>query len=229
MSFLFEALYAIANLGILIFASLNQSPQLNSQMNSRFLFLIGLLSVAPAPHSQGAIFLDFNYDTVLDRTVLTYSGSWDTFTNQLTNDLNTNSVGPSQINAWNGLTATSYSDTQPLGYLPLNMLTATSRTGDSFGFLHAVAFSTATMYAPVGYVAGTNIQGSLIFDGIDLEDLGFTYFAGTNSYGSGTLIGMGAGNDVSWDTRVTSVPEPSTAPLSLLAGISLLFFRKRRG
>lgn len=176
--------------------------------------------------ADAAIFLDFNYDATLDRTTITYSGSWQTFSSVADLELSTNSVTGNQISAFAGLTAIYYPSGQPLGVLPMNSLTPTSVSGDSFGFLHSPVFG-ATLYAPAGYVAGEDILGSLTFDGIDLEELGFTYDSGTLSYGSGTLIGMGMGNDVNWVARVTTVPEPSTAAILAFGGVCLAFRHRR--
>lgn len=177
--------------------------------------------------ADAAIFLDFNYNVQQDRSIITYSGSWDTFSAnaELTYDLN--KITQNEIYALTGLAAVYIPSSNPIGAnLPLNLLTPTSVTGDNFGFLHN-AYG-ASLYAPSGYTAGASIQGSMSFDGIDLEELGFTYHSGTASYGTGVLSGMGPGNDVTWDVRVTTIPEPASAALLALGGMAVAL-RRRRG
>lgn len=128
--------------------------------------------------------------------VLSYTGSWDAWTNNgaLNNTLGQvasiffYSIGGSSDRYFVGSGAIS---TDSTSWDP-NYLTGGSVAGDSFGF------DTSAFYAPVGYVAGGSISGTLTFSGQTLQTMNF-------SPGDSGSINA-AGNTINFQV----VPEPST-------------------
>jgi hypothetical protein len=150
--------------------------------------------------------------------VASYSGSWDSWTK--TNDAVSTSqyiAGPTAFQNLQGAqdqmsnadlnltTGTWVNSTSPPPYTP-----ASSFTGDVFGFTGPSAF------APIGYVAGQSIAGSLTFDNTDVVTMGFT--PGESG------VFSGGGNTVNYSV----VPEPSQyAFLAGVATLTMLVMRRR--
>jgi hypothetical protein len=96
-------------------------------------------------------------------------------------------------------------------------------TGDGFGFeaSNTGEFVHPVLYLPFGYVSGSTLSGSAIYDNTTIAGLGLT--PGTYIY-----TATGVGNTLT--VNIGSVPEPSsitmaTTALGLLGGVT---FRRRR-
>jgi hypothetical protein len=174
--------------------------------------LFGFVNLA-----QADFILDFVYDSVADATVVSYSGSWGVEADAdiggaadyvalgdfgffvLTGSphgVNTTGAGPSGPYPWAG------------------DVFATTAEGDSFGF----ASSTLQIWGPKNFTPGSEISGSMTFEGKNLADLGFS----ADEISSGGTL-SGTGGDVVWSAG--TVPEPATFGLLFFGMISCVCFR----
>lgn len=162
--------------------------------------------------AQAQITLNFVYNSGTDTTTATYSGSWGSYTQAATFSPTTTSLTSGGGNAFDGsLSGYSSSGSFTGASLPWTSEVAIGHTGDSF------AFNCSAIYTAAGYTAGTQIDGSLIFSGSDLSDLGFN----ATEIANGGTLGSGL-NLVTWSASVAAVPEP--ASFSAVIGLFVLIF-----
>ena len=161
-----------------------------------------------------------NIEEVGSDVVASYSGSWDSWTK--TGDAVSSSkyiAAPSAFhNLQGGQDQMSESPmTLTLGTWTDTFTAASSFTGDPFGFTANVG----SLWAPVGYVAGESLSGSLIFNGTDVVTMGFT---------PGEIgVFSGGGNTVNYSVSgPAAVPEPGTWAAAALLAAGAAFARWRR-
>jgi hypothetical protein len=173
------------------------------------------ITVAMAGMAKGAMTMDFVYDSGTGDTVVTYSGTWDTYTGIQTAGATQSSFVSSDFFFISDGSLYTFTFDDKFTGTTFSWLTATvtSQTGDAFGFDNQFS-----IYAPNGYVAGNNISGTATFGGTDLAALGL-------SDGESDTYTSNLGNTVSY--TVAAVPEPSAA-LGAVFGLLLLSFRRRR-
>lgn len=176
------------------------------------ILLLGFTSLS-GPAAQAQMTVVFT-ETPSD-LVVSYSGNWATFNATSDDTLNLAQTANSSVLSLAGSVDLA-STTRLSGSFAWNFLSGGTVSGDSFGFI------TTVLYAPMNYVAGTNISGSLTFSGQDLAALGVT----AGSSGSLTYTG---GVSINWSAAVSAVPEPSSfATLCGLAALGLSMSRRRR-
>ncbi|GAB5559340.1 MAG: hypothetical protein SynsKO_09870 [Synoicihabitans sp.] len=168
--------------------------------------------------AQAQILLKFVYNSGTDTTTATYSGSWGDYTDaEAVINSTAMSISASSFTSYGGSRGFDGTDNTSFHGLtmPWNLETATGRTGDTFGFSSGA--SSGFLFAEPGYTQGTSIDGSLIFSGSDLTELGFdeTEIANGGTLGSGS-------NLVTWSASVAAVPEP--ASFGALIGLIVLVF-----
>ena len=98
-----------------------------------------------------------------------------------------------------------------------------SPSGDIFGVAAVTIFGQSILLVPNGYVSGTALAGSAIYDGQTLASLGLT--PGTYVY----TWGPPAADD-SLTVKIGSIPEPSTWAMMLLgfAGLGYAGYRRAK-
>jgi len=164
--------------------------------------------------ASAIITVEIDYSVSTGDTVVTYSGEWLSFSNQLS--LSGASQSAFEANGVYNLNGDyEYNGTAFPTPLPWAAATVTGSTGDDFGFDHF------GYYAEAGYTNGQSISGTLTLGGTSLEDLGLT----DGQFGSIT----NGSETVNWTASGGAVPEPST--YGLLAGLSVLgamLLRRRR-
>jgi PEP-CTERM motif len=103
------------------------------------------------------------------------------------------------------------------------LATGSSGSGDMFGVIASpLAWGAPALIVPAGYVSGTSLSGSSIFDGVTIASLGLT--PGTYVYTWGT-----SADADSLTVNIEAVPEPSTWTMMLLGFAGLGFAGHRRG
>ncbi|MCF7686992.1 MAG: PEP-CTERM sorting domain-containing protein [Cephaloticoccus sp.] len=175
-----------------------------------------LVSLWLAPTARAQFTLDFVYDPGTDTTTATYAGAWNTFSGSSYNDGPLLSLSTDGIRAQN-LTYSLILNTTLSDPVPWTNATISNHTGDSWGF------NANYIFASFGYLAGTQLSGTLTFVGSNLADLGFD----ETEISNGGVLGSGA-YTVTW--TATAVPEPAT--YAVLLGILVLgcaVYRNRRG
>lgn len=158
--------------------------------------------------------MTFTYDIETLDTVLSYEGSWDSYTALMTVSGEYTSISADQgPRSMDGYSFSNGGIDTPYPWSPSGVVPGGNRQGDSFGF------SPTAVFAPTTYVAGEPLAGSVTFFGTSLEDLGL--MAGD----SGVLSGNG--NTVNWNA--VQVPEPATTVLMAgMVGLGLMFLRRRK-
>lgn len=166
---------------------------------------------------QGAVTITFQQQGA--DVVASYSGSWDVWTPMMSTDSIVNAVANfGSFSALQGGPASkSYMITTPmtqsLGSWTTVVTSASSFTGDPFGFNLGGDY-----FAPQGYTANDPLSGSLTFADTDLVTMGFT---------PGEIgVFSGGGNTVTYSVQV--VPEPSSFFLVGTAGLAGLIRRRRK-
>ena len=178
---------------------------------------LGLAAVGfQSQDARGAIMVTVSQQGA--NVVIDYSGSWDNWNPTGTFDASDTAVfslgvynlsDTSDKDVWSGtgagLTLTS-------GVWTTELTRPDSTTGDDF------AWKNDFTYAPLNYVAGNTISGSLTFNNTDLVTMGFTP-------GDSGVFSGGAGT-VNFSVGATAVPGAGIAGLATigLAGVS----RRRR-
>lgn len=183
---------------------------------------LGLAAVGfQSQEARGAIMVTVSQQGA--NVVIDYSGSWDNWTALEGGSIDTSTAadtavyGPGLFNLpdssekdrWSGTGAGLTLDS---GLWTTVLTRPDSTTGDNF------AWKDTFTYAPLNYVAGNEISGSLTFNNTDLVTMGFT--PGDSGFFSG-----GAGT-VNFSVGATAVPSAGLAGLATvgLAGVS----RRRR-
>ena len=165
---------------------------------------------------KGAVTITFQQQGA--DVVASYSGSWDAWTPMMSTDSIVNAVANfGSLSALQGGPGSkSYMITTPmtqsLGSLITVVTSASSFTGDPFGFNLGGDY-----FAPQGYTAGDPLSGSLTFADTDLETMGFTP--------GDAGVFSGGGNTVTYS--VAAIPEPSYLFLIGTTGLAA-FMRRRR-
>ncbi len=183
-------------------------------------------SLAYTLTSNAAIDLTISYNSELNSTTLSYSGSWET--------IGLTGTDPTGYQAGDGWSLTHPSRIYAMGKTPHIWYTHGDASLTSTPFIEldlgnetvegdAWGFSEATLFAPVGYVAGDSINGSVTFQNTTLSDIGLDPVEIANG---GVISGLGAGNDITWSV----IPEPSqyTVVLSSILVACIAFTRRRR-
>lgn len=188
------------------------------------------LSALAASSAFGAISLHFVYDPATDTTTASYSGTWGLDATDSAPSFVFRSSASLDISFEGGALQVFYNtENVNVGFVetsttsfttPWAVATATSASGDPFGFDGFGAIGGSNLLGPVDFTASTSIVGSLEFAGSDLTELGFD----AAEIANGGSIDLGDGAIVNWTANV--VPEPST--LSCLFSISLLLIARRR-
>jgi len=183
---------------------------------------LGLAAVGfQSQEARGAITLTVSQQGA--NVVIDYSGSWDTWAAPAGGTIESSSTTDEVVyirgvfnlpdsspkDIWSGTGAGLTLDS---GSWTTVLTTPDSTTGDNFGWKDTFT------YAPLNYVAGNQISGSLTFNNKTLGAMGFTLGdSGTFSGGAGT---------VNFSVGATAVPSAGLAGLATvgLAGVS----RRRR-
>ncbi len=183
---------------------------------SRCFSIVAIAAAFFSTNAQAVVTISI--DEQGDDVVASYSGSWDSWTKS--GDALSSSQyiaapaafhnlqgGQDQMNAAS-MTLTS-------GTWTGTFTAASSFAGDPFGFTANVG----SYWAPVGYVSGQNLSGSLTFASTDVVTMGFT--PGENG------VFSGGGNTVNYSV---AVPEPATIGMLAVGCLSagLGFVRRRR-
>jgi hypothetical protein len=146
--------------------------------------------------------------------VISYSGSWDTWSSFGSSSTTNREVSSTQMLAFSGSQRSDIGGlSKQSGLWTSRSTTADSGVGDLFGF------NSSTTYAPSTYVAGNPISGSIRFNNETLDSMGFTLGD------SGTF--SGDGKTVNY--TVSAVPEPVAIGTALvgMAGLALGYCRRR--
>lgn len=186
-------------------------PPLKKSTSAILLLGSLLVGLIPAANAQFSIdFVELN-----GNTTATYSGSWVNW-----NPSNTTGNSLEITNGSFNSIAGAYGANSHIGVggMPWTTATATSRTGDNFGF------NSGENFAPDSYTAGLSIAGTLVFDAHSLTNLGFS--AGEIASGGSFDIDS---TTLTWSASVSAVPEPSSyALLAALVTFGFVGLRRRR-
>jgi len=183
---------------------------------SRWFAIVAIAAVVSSPNAQAEITILI--DQQGDDVVASYSGSWDVWTK--TGDALSNSQYIAAPAAFHNLQGgQDQMNTAPMTLSPGTWTgtfsSASSFTGDPFGF----TANNASLWAPVGYVAGQSLSGSLTFANTDVVTMGFT--PGENG------VFSNGDNTINYSVAVS---EPTTVSMLAVGCVAagLGFVRRRR-
>ena len=182
---------------------------------SRCFAIVAIAAVVSSPDAQAEITILI--DQQGDDVVASYSGSWDVWT-KTADALSSGKyiAAPAAFHNLQG--GQDQMDTDPMtlssGTWTDTFTSASSFAGDSFGF----TANNADLWAPVGYVAGQSLSGSLTFANTDVVTMGFT--PGENG------VFSNGDNTINYSV---AVPEPTTVGMLAVGCVAagLGFVRRR--